>query len=181
MICHFHYKYTTHVRDLALQFGGGLEYFHRSTASSKRRRKGNPMRGGITGPPCSWGIWIQEPGPRGWISLKWDTRVWLRVLSDTDHWVISLQIADPSSRHRGRHTERIPQLSDSNIPTGSNIWSQVPQGCSTSRHTDWLTDWPTDSRKVTSTSSQLTSNVGTLLFIIPQPPVHTTLYPAETC
>jgi hypothetical protein len=27
-------------------------------------------------------------------------------------------------------------FSDSNIPTGSNIWSQVPQGCSIPRHTD---------------------------------------------
>jgi hypothetical protein len=35
--------------------GGGLEYPHPSCASPKRRRKGNPMPGGITGPPCSWG------------------------------------------------------------------------------------------------------------------------------
>jgi hypothetical protein len=57
----------------------------------------------------------------------------------SDHWVITLQIADPSSRQRGRPTEGRPQFSDSNIPTGSNIWPQVPQGCSISRHTDWLT------------------------------------------
>jgi hypothetical protein len=36
--------------------GGGLEYLHRSPASRKRRQKGNPVPGGITGPPCSWGI-----------------------------------------------------------------------------------------------------------------------------
>jgi hypothetical protein len=36
--------------------GGGLEYLHRSPASRKTRRKGNPVPGGITGPPCSWGI-----------------------------------------------------------------------------------------------------------------------------
>jgi hypothetical protein len=36
--------------------GGGLEYIHRSSASRKRRPKGNPVHGGITGPPCSWGI-----------------------------------------------------------------------------------------------------------------------------
>jgi hypothetical protein len=63
--------------------------------------------------------------------------------------VITLQIADPSSRQRGRPTETGPQISDSNIPTGSNIWSKVPQGCSIPRHTDWLTV----SRKVTSTST----------------------------
>jgi hypothetical protein len=36
--------------------GGGLEYLHRNPASRKRRRKGNPVPGGITGPPCSGGI-----------------------------------------------------------------------------------------------------------------------------
>jgi hypothetical protein len=33
--------------------GGGLEYL---PASCRRRRKGNPVPGGITGSPCSWGI-----------------------------------------------------------------------------------------------------------------------------
>jgi hypothetical protein len=35
--------------------GGGLEYLHRRTASRKRRQKWNPVSGGVTGPPCSWG------------------------------------------------------------------------------------------------------------------------------
>jgi hypothetical protein len=35
---------------------GGLEYFQRNPASRKRRQKGIPMPGGITWPPCSWGI-----------------------------------------------------------------------------------------------------------------------------
>jgi hypothetical protein len=35
---------------------GGFKYFHRSPASCRRQRKGNPVRGGITGPPCSLGI-----------------------------------------------------------------------------------------------------------------------------
>jgi hypothetical protein len=55
---------------------------------------------------------------------------------DSDHRVITLQIADPSSRQRGRITEARPQLSDSNNPTGSNTWPQVPQGSSIPRHTD---------------------------------------------
>jgi hypothetical protein len=33
--------------------GGGFEYLYRSPASGKRRRKGNPVPGVITGPPCS--------------------------------------------------------------------------------------------------------------------------------
>jgi hypothetical protein len=35
--------------------GGGLEYLYRSPASRRRRRKGNPVPGGISGPPCHWG------------------------------------------------------------------------------------------------------------------------------
>jgi hypothetical protein len=35
---------------------GRFEYFHRSPASRRRRRKGNPVPGGITGPLCAWGI-----------------------------------------------------------------------------------------------------------------------------
>jgi hypothetical protein len=31
------------------------------------------MTGGITGPPCSWGIKIQGPGPTGWGSLEPET------------------------------------------------------------------------------------------------------------
>jgi hypothetical protein len=35
--------------------GSGVEYLHLSPASRRRLRKGNPVLGGITGPPCSWG------------------------------------------------------------------------------------------------------------------------------
>jgi hypothetical protein len=86
----------------------GLEYLHRSPDSRKRRRKGNPVPGGITGRPCSWGIQIREPGPQGSGSLRWDSKVWLRVLRDSHHWVIALQSADPSSLQRGRpHRNKI--------------------------------------------------------------------------
>jgi hypothetical protein len=59
---------------------------------------------------------------------------------------IALQTADPSSHQKGCPTERRLQLSDSNVPAGSNIWSQVPEWA---RHQDILTV----SRKVTSTST----------------------------
>jgi hypothetical protein len=36
--------------------GGGVEYLHRSPANHKKRRKGNPVPGGKTRPPYSWGI-----------------------------------------------------------------------------------------------------------------------------
>jgi hypothetical protein len=53
-----------------LPCGGGVEYLHRSPASRTKRRKGNPVPGGITGPPRSWAIKIRGPGPPGWESLK---------------------------------------------------------------------------------------------------------------
>jgi hypothetical protein len=46
--------------------GGGLAYLHYSLARRRRRRNGSPVPGGITGPPCQWGIKIQGPGPQGW-------------------------------------------------------------------------------------------------------------------
>jgi hypothetical protein len=49
---------------------GGVEYLYRSLAARGRRRKGNPVPVSITGPPCSWGIWIRRPGPPGWGSLE---------------------------------------------------------------------------------------------------------------
>jgi hypothetical protein len=72
----------------------------------------------------------------------------LRVLRDSDHRVRALQTRDPSSRQKGRPTETRQQVSYSNVPTGSNIWSQVPE---------W--DRPQDSlavsRKVTWTSRKV--------------------------
>jgi hypothetical protein len=46
--------------------GGWFECPHRSSANRRRRRKGNTVPGGITGPPCYWGIYIRGPGPPGW-------------------------------------------------------------------------------------------------------------------
>jgi hypothetical protein len=92
-------------------------------------------------------IWSQVP--QG-CSIPWHTD-WLTVshkvtLTSTFRTLITLQIADPPSRQRGRHTGTRPQIPGSNIPTGSNIWSQVLQGCSIQRRTYWLTV----SHKVTS-------------------------------
>jgi hypothetical protein len=53
--------------------GGGFEYLDRNPASSRRRRKGNPVPRSITGPPCYGGIKIQGPGPPGWWSLEPET------------------------------------------------------------------------------------------------------------
>jgi hypothetical protein len=52
---------------------GGFKYLHRSPASRRRRRKGNPVPGGITGPLCSWERYILGHGPPGWGSLESET------------------------------------------------------------------------------------------------------------
>jgi hypothetical protein len=45
----------------------------------------NPMLGGITGLPCSWRKWIQEPDPPGWGSLKnRDNKLCSWILWDSD-------------------------------------------------------------------------------------------------
>jgi hypothetical protein len=49
-------------------------------------------------------------------------------------------IVDTSCRQRGRPIDTRLRISDDKIRTGSNIWSQVPQGRSIPRHSDSLTD-----------------------------------------
>jgi hypothetical protein len=46
--------------------GGGLENPHRSPASSRRLRKGNPVHGDITGTLCHWRTKIQRLCLLGW-------------------------------------------------------------------------------------------------------------------
>jgi hypothetical protein len=95
-----------------------VQDLHRNPASRKGRRRGTQCSGDI-----NTRTWPSRLG-----SLKWDSKVWLRVLRDSGQWVITLRIVDPSSRQRGRHTKARQHISDSNFPIGSNVWSQVPQG-----------------------------------------------------
>jgi hypothetical protein len=55
----------------------------------------------------------------------------------TIEWLYS-KTADPSSHQRGRPIETRQQLSDKNLWTGCNIWSQVPQWA---RNQDILRQW----------------------------------------
>jgi hypothetical protein len=57
----------------------------RSLARRESRCTGNPVPGVIIRPPSFWGTSIREPGPPGWGSFRWDRKVWLRVLCDSDH------------------------------------------------------------------------------------------------
>jgi hypothetical protein len=54
---------VTQAEDTGLQTGlPGLDYFHGGLSSRRRRRKCNPVPGGITGWPCHWKIYIQGTG-----------------------------------------------------------------------------------------------------------------------
>jgi hypothetical protein len=55
---------------VTIPYGGGVECLHRSPATRRRRRKGNPVSVGIIGTPCSWEIKIRGPGPPGWGNLE---------------------------------------------------------------------------------------------------------------
>jgi hypothetical protein len=48
----------------------GLEYLYRNPASRERQRKCTPVPGGLTEPPCCWGIEIEGSGPPIWQRLK---------------------------------------------------------------------------------------------------------------
>jgi hypothetical protein len=48
-------RVRAHKRTYTLPYGGGLEYPYRSPGSRRRRRKGNPVSGTVSGPPCHWG------------------------------------------------------------------------------------------------------------------------------
>jgi hypothetical protein len=47
----------------------GLRYLY----SCSYTKMSCSVPGGITGPPCSWGIQIRRPGPPGWESLESET------------------------------------------------------------------------------------------------------------
>jgi hypothetical protein len=65
--------------------GGRFEHFHRSPASRTRWRKVNPVSGGITWPPCSWGIKMRRPGPPRLRETRiWDNKMWSWHSRDSD-------------------------------------------------------------------------------------------------
>jgi hypothetical protein len=116
--------------------GNWSAYLRRRPASRKRQYKGNPVSGFITGPPCSW-CWKYGALTlhfRG--SLRWDSKVWLRVLRESD-WIIQLQTTDPSSRQRGRSTRRRKEVSTIRKLNLVMDRKGVP---------DTKMDWPTDCR-----------------------------------
>jgi hypothetical protein len=99
--------------------------------------------------------------------LRWDSKVWLRVLRDPNHWVIALETTDSilsSERvpHRNKTATFRQYLSDRKYCLVTS-----PRVGSTPRRTDWLTDWPTDRpTDRPSVSRKLTSNATSKNIII---------------
>jgi hypothetical protein len=66
--------YNEHISQATvIPCGGRVQYLHRSPTSRRRQQKGDPVPGGITGSPCSWGTYIQGSGPPEWGSLDFET------------------------------------------------------------------------------------------------------------
>jgi hypothetical protein len=78
--------------------------------------------------------------------------MWLRFLSDSDHWVITLQIADPSSRQRRHPTDIVQDCKFETATFRQEIISDRKSHKGT-RYQVIPTDWLTVSRKVTLTST----------------------------
>jgi hypothetical protein len=97
---------------------------------------------------CTSDFEIWGPGPPGWWSLRWDSKIWPLVLRDFELRVTALArprsnctvIYDPSSRQRGRYKITNLQLckgyfkEKDKLVTGPR-WES-----------DTRTDWPTDCR-----------------------------------
>jgi hypothetical protein len=72
---------------------------HRSPASRRRRMKGNPVSGGITGSSCSWGMKILGPGAPDWGSLESETvKIWSRFLRDSDPRMTALAMTSSNCK-----------------------------------------------------------------------------------
>jgi hypothetical protein len=69
---------------------------------------------------------------KGTQNLRWDSNVWLWVLRDSDHSHVALQIADPSTRHRGRPKTKSKAIVRQKKEK-RNIWSWARKGCPTPR------------------------------------------------
>jgi hypothetical protein len=131
--------------------GGGVEYLHLSPTSRKWRRKGNPVPGGTTGPPCSWGIYIRGPGRPGWDSLEFETVKYGHESrgSRTWEWLRwRVPAAIPYYRFILPSGRMLQEDYESKYSVGKKeYWSWVSRGLSP-RRTVWR--W-TASRKVTLT------------------------------
>jgi hypothetical protein len=110
--------------------GGGFEYLHRSPASRRSWRKGNPVPGGITGPPCSWGIW--GPGPPGWGggSLESETvKIWWSPRYSDPRMTALMRASSNCKRQTRPHVrEGAPHQQTRNCLSVIKMWCWAPDG-----------------------------------------------------
>jgi hypothetical protein len=115
--------------------GGGFDYLHRRSTSRWRRRKGDPVPRGITGPPVPGGH-----GPPGWGSLEPENVKYGRESHGTRTWEW-LCWQGPAATANDRSvlsSERAPHIK--NPATDRNkIWSWGLQ--MGDWHQDRLPDW----------------------------------------
>jgi hypothetical protein len=95
--------------------GGGVEYLHRDPASRKRRRKGK--------------------------FRIWDSKIWPRVLRDSDPKMTALAKASRNCKRQTRPLVRDGNQDQQtrNCQTIIKIWSWAPEGCFIPRQTGRLT------------------------------------------
>jgi hypothetical protein len=81
-----------------------------NTSTLGLRWKGDPVPGGITGSPCSWGTWPFRLGK----SRIWDSKTWSWAPQDSDLRMTALartssnrEATDPSYRQRGCYIRTI--------------------------------------------------------------------------
>jgi hypothetical protein len=122
--------------------GGGVEYLHRSPVSRRRRRKGNPVPGGITGPLCSWGglnteTWSYSVGE----SRIWDSKIREWVPRDSDQRMTALARTSSNCKRQTHYLVREVALRQQtrNSLAVTKIWSGASDGSLTPRQTYRLT------------------------------------------
>jgi hypothetical protein len=119
--------------------GGGIEYLHRSPASRKRRRKGNPVPGDL-GNPVPGGYKYGDLALQVGGSLNnWDNKIWYWVPLDSDSSGTALARTSSNNKLQTRPlvreggTKYQTRNCLKKISRRKKSWSRVPGGCLTPR------------------------------------------------
>jgi hypothetical protein len=80
----YHVKWEL-LKRLLYPRGIRLEYRHHSTVGRKRRWKGNPLPGDVTGPPCSRGTWPPGLGESQMRDIRNQAIVWQKEKLKSGH------------------------------------------------------------------------------------------------
>jgi hypothetical protein len=119
--------------------GGGFKY---PPASRRKGQKGNPVPGGITRPPCSWGIKMWGPGCPGWGSLGYEAVKYGHASpgTQTQEWLPRWGLAAIVNGRPVLSSERALHINKpATVLTVIKIWSKAPSGCLTPKQTGRVT------------------------------------------